>query len=168
MTAIPFPEDEDPDSIPNESSDSTAPQEGESLKPAPISNEDNLAERIMLNELTRHTNKSEEQLHLELERELAAAPPATRIDPANPPNEICWVEVPESVLDALNKFIAENDLPIDRLTADWLEAMVAEHNGIPAEMIAADDCIIRTGKSWRYLPESAKANTGFSFYPSEK
>ena len=89
-------------------------------------------------------------------------------DPANPPNEICWVEVPESVLDALNKFIAENDLPIDRLTADWLEAMVAEHNGIPAEMIAADDCIIRTGKSWRYLPESAKANTGFSFYPSEK
>lgn len=168
MKTTPLPDDEDPESVPAGSSEDTSSQGGESLKPAPISNEENLEEQILINELTGHTNKSEDQLRLESERKLAAAPPAIRIDPANPPKEICWVEVPESVVDALSKIIAENDLPIDRLTADWLEAMVAEHNGVPAKMIAADDCIIRTGKSWHYLPESAKANTGFSFYPREK
>jgi len=135
------------------------------IKPIPVENDDNLAERIMLDELTGRTNKSEEQLHLELERELAESTSAIRIDPTNPPKEICWVEVPAKVTVALRNIIASNDLPIDDLTRDWLEAEVADHNGVSAEHIAADDCIIRTGKSWRYVPESAKSNTGFSFYP---
>lgn len=135
------------------------------IKPTPLESEENLDVRIMINELTGRTNKSEEQLHLELERELAAAPAAIRIDPSNLPQEICWVEIPTKVINALRNIIASNDLPIDRLTADWLEAEVADHHGVPAEHIAADDCIIRTGKSWRYVPESAKSNTGFSFYP---
>lgn len=141
------------------------PHDESMIKPTPLESEENLDVRIMINELTGRTNKSPEQLHLELERELASAPQAIRIDPANPPKEICWVEVPAKVTVALRNLIASNDLPIDDLTRDWLEAEVAEHNGVPAEHIAADDCIIRTAKSWRYVPGSAKANTGFSFYP---
>lgn len=134
-------------------------------KPTPQSNNDNLEERILLDELTGHTNKSPEQLTLELERDLEKSPPAIKIDPANPPKHQCWVEVPGKVKVALGRIIADNDLPIDQLTRDWLESEVAEHHGVPAEHIAADDCIIRTGKSWRYVPESAAANTGFTFYP---
>ena len=141
------------------------PHDNPMIKPTPLESEENLDVRIMINELTGRTNKSEEQLQLELERELAAAPAAIRIDPANPPTEICWVQVPAKVTVALRNIIASNDLPIDDLTRDWLEAEVAEHNGVPAEHIAADDCIIRTAKSWRYVPESARCNTGFSFYP---
>lgn len=156
--------------VPNELGTQDIPHhEGNSTqKTIPIANDENLAERFLLGELSGHTNKTEDQLHLELERELAAAPPACRLDPYNLPEESCWVEVPDEVINALRAIIAANDLPIDRLSANWLEAMVAEHNGVPAEMIAADDCIIRTGKSWRYLPESAKAFTGFTFYPSEQ
>jgi hypothetical protein len=135
------------------------------IKPTPLESEENLDVRIMINELTGHTNKSPEQLRLDLERELAAEPAANKLDPANLPKEICWVEVPAKVIVALRNIIAGNDLPIDRLSMDWLEAEVAEHNGVPAEHIAADSSIINTGKSWRYVPDSARANTGFSFYP---
>lgn len=157
----PSPEDFPPHSHNN----NPTPHDEPMIKSMPITDESNLDERIMLDELTGHTNKSPEQLRLDLERELAASPPAIRIDPANPPKEICWVEVPAKVIVALRNIIAGNDLPIDRLSMDWLEAEVAEHNGVPAEHIAADSCIINTGKSWRYVPDSAKANTGFTFYP---
>lgn len=156
--------------VPNqpETQDSPQPEEKSPQKTIPIANDENLAERIMLDELSGRTNKSEDQLRLELERELAAAHPAPRLDPDNLPKESCSVEIPPKVINALRYINAVNDLPIDRLSTDWLEAMVAEHNGVPAEMIAADDCIIRTGKSWHYIAESAKAFTGFTFYPSEK
>jgi len=144
------------------------PEEKPMQKTIPIANDKNLAERIMLDELTGRTNKSEDQLRLELERELEAAPPAPRLDRDNLPKESCSVEIPPQVINALRSIIAVNDLPIDRLSADWLEAMVADYNGVPAEMIAADDCIIRTGKSWHYIAESANAFTGFTFYPSGK
>lgn len=134
-------------------------------KPTPQSTDSNLNERIMLDELTGHTNKSPEQLMLESERRLAAMTPSPRLDPTNLPKDQCWVEVPGKVKVALGRIIADNDLPIDDLTRDWLEAEVAQHNGVPDEHIAADGCIIDTGKSWRYVPESAKANTGFTFYP---
>ena len=162
----PSPDEEEPEDVSTHSpNNNPTPHDESMIKPTPLESEENLDVRIMINELTARTNKSEEQLHLELERELAAAPPAIKIDPASPPAEICWVEIPAKVTVALRNLIASNDLPIDDLTRDWLEAEVAEHNGVPAEHIAADDCIIRTGKSWRYVPESAKANTGFSFYP---
>jgi len=156
--------------VPNEAEiqDSPHPEENSMQKTTSISNDENLAERILLDELASRTNKSEEQLHLEYERELAAAPPAPRLDPDNLPKESCSVEIPSQVITALRYIIAANDLPIHQISTDWLEAMVADHNGVPAEHIAADGCIINTGKSWHYLPESARANTGFSFYPLEK
>jgi len=157
ITSPPEPP-EDPESTPT-------PDPEEMTKPTPLESEENLDVRIMINELTGRTNKSPEQLCLELEQELAAEPPAPKLDAGNLPKDQCWVEVPGKVKVALGRIIADNDLPIDPLTRDWLEAEVAEHNGVPAEHIAADDCIIRTGKSWCYVPESAKANTGFTFYP---
>ena len=158
--------DDDPEDVGAYSlNNNPTPHDDPMIKPTPIANESNLSERIMLDELSGHTNKSPEQLRLELERELAASPAAIRIDPANPPKEICWVEVPAKVTVALRNIIASNDLPIDDLTRDWLEAEVAEHNGVLAEHIAADGCIITTGKSWSYVPYSEQANTGFSFYP---
>lgn len=165
-TSTPFSNEENREDVATFSlNNELTPHNEPMIKSTPVENDDNLAERIMLDELSGHTNKSTEQLHLELERELATAPAAIKIDSSSPPEEICWVEIPAKVTVALRNLIASNDLPIDDLTRDWLEAEVAEHNGVLAEQIAADDCIIRTGKSWRYVPESAKANTGFSFYP---
>lgn len=134
-------------------------------KPTPQSTDGNLEERILLDELTGHTNKSPEQLVLESERRLASMQPAPKLDPSNLPKTQVWVEIPGKVKVALGKIIADNDLPIDDRTRDWLEAEVAEHNGVSAEHIAADGSIITTGKSWIYVPESARANTGFTFYP---
>ncbi len=164
LTANDTPDDVGVYSLNNNST----PHDDPMTKPTPITNGSNLDERIMLDEQTGHTNKSPEQLILESERRLAAMTPSPRLDSSNLPKEICWVEVPEKVIVALRNIIAGNDLPIDDLTRDWLEAEVADHNGVPAEHIAADGCIISKGKSWRYLPESARANTGFSFYPLEK
>lgn len=135
------------------------PEEEPIIKPIPITNQSNLEKRIDI---------FVSGADLTLERELAAPPAALRFNPANLPKAECWVEIPTRVADALRNMIAHNDLPIDPLTIDWIEAEVADHNGVPAEMIAADDCIIRTGKSWHYIAESAKAFTGFTFYPSGK
>jgi hypothetical protein len=121
--------------------------------------------RILLDELSGHTNKSPEAILLDGERSMIGLSPAPRLDGKNLPREIIWVAIPDKVKVALGRIIHDGDLPIDRLTVDWLEAEVAEFNGAPAESIAADHDIITRGKGWRYCPEISAICTGFSFYP---
>lgn len=121
--------------------------------------------RILLDELTGHTNKNPEAIILDGERSMIGLPPAPRLDGKNHPKEIIWVAIPDKVRVAMGRIIHDGDLPIDRLTIDWLEAEVADFNNVPAECIAADHDVITRGKAWRYCPEISSICTGFSFFP---
>jgi hypothetical protein len=121
--------------------------------------------RILLDELTGHTNKSPEAIIVDGDRSMIGLPQAPRLNGRNLPKEITWVAIPDKVRVALGRIIHDVDLPIDRLTLDWLEAEVADFNGVPAESIAADHDVISCGKGCRYCPEISSICTGFSFYP---
>lgn len=118
-------------------------------------------ERILIEEVL-HTNKSMAALRRDTELELMKEPPAPCLNGGKGASN-CWVEVPE----VATEFLSTATLPLSESDTRYVEALVARHNGVPAESIAADHLIITEGKTWKFFPESARVNTGFSYYPEE-
>jgi hypothetical protein len=113
------------------------------------------------------TNKTKEQIDREYEqRMITDFPEAPNLQGQTPPNlHDTDVEIPQLVKDALNEAIEKGAFPLDAAFVLWLEAKVAEFNGIDPAHICAHWKITHHGKMWEYYPEVAHHFTGFAYFP---